>query len=188
MTYSQTFSLTSGNGLLGTQQAFRMNSPYDPDYTGVGHQSYGYDQMSPLYNKYRVDKCKFEIIFTTPGAANDMLCVATVSPGTSSGLTGGALWVAQERPEGLWGICSSSGERRCTLRGDFDLHTVVGVPKSKYVGDDIYSSANNTNPSQLVLLSVNAGCVDGSNGVTCAVLIVMSLDVVFFDRTTQASS
>lgn len=188
LTYCQITSLSSGNGLLGTQQAFRLNSVYDPDYTGAGHQPYGFDQMSPLYNNYRVDKVKFELVFTTPGGGSDMLCVATVAPNTSSGLTGGALYTVQERPDGIWGVCSSSGDRRCVLRGDFDLHTVCGVPKSKYISEDNFSAAVTTNPNQVALLSVNAGCVDGTNAESIQCMLVITYDVVFFNRVTQATS
>lgn len=187
-TYCQTFSLSSGNGLLGTQQAFRLNSLYDPDYTGAGHQPYGFDQMSGLYSMYRVDRAKFEVIFTTPGSANDILAVATVSPGTDSSLTGAALYTAQERPGGIWGICSSAGERRCSLKGSFDLHVISGVPKAKYVAEENYASSMSTNPSAISLLSIAAGCVDGTNAVSVAVMVVITYDAVLFNRVTQATS
>ncbi len=187
-TYCTIVTLTSGNGLLGTQQAFRLNSLYDPDYTGAGHQPYGFDQMSGLYSKYRVDKVKFELLFTTPGAANDMLCVATVAPGTSSFLTGAALDAVQERPDGLWGVCSSSGDRRCALRGAFDLNVVCGVSRAKYEAEDNYSAGVGANPSQDALLACNAGCVDGTNGVAIKCMAVLTYDAVLFNRITQAQS
>jgi hypothetical protein len=34
---------------------FRTTAVYDPDYTGTGHQPYGFDQHSRLYNHYIVD-------------------------------------------------------------------------------------------------------------------------------------
>lgn len=33
---------------------FHANSLYDPDYTGVGVQPFGFDQWSAFYNQYRV--------------------------------------------------------------------------------------------------------------------------------------
>lgn len=35
-------------------QTFRMNSIYDPDYTGLGHQPFGYDQLELQYGRYNV--------------------------------------------------------------------------------------------------------------------------------------
>jgi len=47
--------LVSGTGLTAKQQ-FRLNSAFDPDYTGSGTQPYGFDQWSVLYNHYVVEK------------------------------------------------------------------------------------------------------------------------------------
>lgn len=186
--YSQIVQFTSGTAAMGTQQAYRMNSLYDPDYTGSGHQPYGFDQMSGLYSKYRVDRCKFELTFTTPGAANDLLCAATVCPGTSSSLSAVSTQLVPERPDSIWGVCSSSGERRCVLRGNFDLHVVCGVSKAKYEAEDNYSAAIGADPSQVALLTCSAGCVDGTASVTVQCLIVVTYDALLFNRITQASS
>lgn len=187
-TYCQNYTLSSGTAVLGTQQVFRMNSLYDPDYTGAGHQPYGYDQVSGLYQNYRVDSCKFDIVFTTPGAANDMICVATVAPGTDASLTGATLFTVPEKPGGIWGILSSSGDRRCVLRGKFDNNVICGVPKAKYVAEDNFASPVSTNPSQNILLTTNVGCVDGTASVSCAVLIVITYTAVLYDRVTQSTS
>lgn len=40
--------------VTSTCHVFRLNSLYDPDYTGAGHQPYGYDQMSTFWTDYRV--------------------------------------------------------------------------------------------------------------------------------------
>lgn len=180
--------MSTGTALLGTQQAYRLNSVYDPDYTGAGHQPYGFDQLSGLYNKYRVDRVKFEIIYTTPGGTHDMLCVATVSPGTTSSLTGATLYAGQERPGGIWGLLSPNGERRCVLKGAYDLNVVCGVPKQKYVSDDEYSSSISSNPTQLALLTHAVGCADGTAAISAVAVVVITYDVVFFDRITQSSS
>jgi hypothetical protein len=48
---------------------------YDPDYTGTGHQPYGFDQYSRLYNHYIVDKA----IITMRNASVGNNCVVGVS-------------------------------------------------------------------------------------------------------------
>lgn len=49
---------------------FRGNSCYDPDYTGAGHQPYGYDQWcaaTTFYDKYRVHSSKVVVKFINFG-------------------------------------------------------------------------------------------------------------------------
>lgn len=45
-----------------TNQVFRLNSIYDPDYTNVGHQPRGHDELALLYKRYCVTGCKYEIV------------------------------------------------------------------------------------------------------------------------------
>lgn len=51
--YVDVLTMTSTAGAI-TKNAFSMNSLYDPDYTGVGHQPYGFDQWGALYQYYTV--------------------------------------------------------------------------------------------------------------------------------------
>lgn len=47
---------------------FRCTSIFDPDYTAVGHQPYGYDQYSQLFNHYIVDKAIITVRNASVGA------------------------------------------------------------------------------------------------------------------------
>lgn len=46
-----------------THQVYNMSSLYDPDFTGVGHQPLGFDQLMPLYDHYTVTSCLAEVTF-----------------------------------------------------------------------------------------------------------------------------
>ena len=106
-------ALRVDSGLLGTQQAYLMNSIYDTWAGTGGHQPYGHDTLATMYNRYKVLGCRVQLVFTTPGAANDMICVMAPSSNTSSGMTGLQLYAVQEWPQSVCGILPSSGERRC---------------------------------------------------------------------------
>lgn len=56
--YVQTFTLNPVAGGIAVQ-AFRANSLYDPDQTGVGHQPSNYDRLTDIYDRYTVlgSKC-----------------------------------------------------------------------------------------------------------------------------------
>lgn len=53
---------------------FRLNSLFDPDYTGVGHQPQWFDQYASVYKNYRVKGSKITVTFMPctldPGSTN----------------------------------------------------------------------------------------------------------------------
>lgn len=182
--------LTTGStsGVFGNEYRFRLNSLYDPDYAGGGHQPYGYDQFNGVYQKYRVDKCSWRISFTTPGASNDVLCALTVSPGTSATMSGVTIYKPLEWPNSSHGYLSSTGTRLCVLQGSADLQDIVSVPKAKYVAEENFGAEVTTNPVQVCLLSIS--CCSPSNNTSQAVSIIVELDyqATLYQRVMQASS
>lgn len=53
--------------------AFRANSLYDPNYTGVGHQPLGYDQAATLYERYCVVASKITVKLASQTTDNGYL-------------------------------------------------------------------------------------------------------------------
>ncbi len=188
--YADLFQLATAasTGNFGAEQRFRVNSLYDPDYSGTGHQPYGYDQISNLYNKYRVDRVWFKIIFTTPGSAADVLCAASISPGTSAALATFAPAVPLEWPNTMVGHLSSSGERKVVLTGTIDLAVLCGVPRHKYESEDSYSAAVGANPSQVALLSFAVASFSGSASQATSVLCELEYDAVLYERVILGQS
>lgn len=66
--YSDTITIDPAAGALGSH-LFRLNSLYDPDFTGIGHQPRGFDQMMAFYQKYRVYGCKIDVCCLGPGVS-----------------------------------------------------------------------------------------------------------------------
>lgn len=58
-TYFENVALSPGGA--STTYAFRTNSLYDPNATGVGHQAMGFDQIKVLYQHYCVMKARFKV-------------------------------------------------------------------------------------------------------------------------------
>ena len=144
-----------------------MNSIYDTWAGTGGHQPYGHDTLATMYNRYKVLGCRVQLVFTTPGAANDMICVMAPSSNTSSGMTGLQLYAVQEWPQSVCGILPSSGERRCVLQATYDMATIAGVSKASYLAEEDYSAAIGSSPSKSIYLTFNSGAVDGSGSETC---------------------
>ncbi len=187
--YSDLHQISTGTaGVYGSEIRYNMNGLYDPYYTGAGHQPYGFDQVFNIYNKYRVERASYRVSFTTPGAANDVLCTASISPGTSASLAGLAPATPIEWPNSTHGHLSTTGTRLCVLSGTIDLHTLVGVTKSRYDADDTFCGTVSTNPSQLALLSLAIASYSGQGSEGASMLVELEFEVVVFDRTIVASS
>lgn len=72
--YADVITLTSAVGAVAIN-AFRMNSLFDPDFTGTGHQPYYFDQLAALYNSYTVIKSNLKVQFSLIANA-----IATTQP------------------------------------------------------------------------------------------------------------
>lgn len=72
--YVDYVGLTSGITL--SYQMYRGNSLFDPDFTGIGHQPRGFDQLATLYERYYVGASKIVIrTIVNTSNANAILAV-----------------------------------------------------------------------------------------------------------------
>lgn len=79
------FSITYNNiGNVPGIHTFRMNSIYDPDYTGVGVQPYYHDTFVPLYDRYKVNAAKITV-YISSSTSHKLNYVAIVPSKTSAG-------------------------------------------------------------------------------------------------------
>lgn len=175
-------------GYYGSEVRYNLNALYDPDYSGGGHQPYGFDQFTVNYGNYRVEKVAFRLTYTTPGADADMLCCASISPGTSGSIAGAHPALPTEWNNATFGHLSSQGGRVCVLDGQIDLSILCGVSKARYDADDIYQAAVTANPTQLALLSFAVASYSGASGQACSVLVELEYDAVMFNRIQAGQS
>lgn len=78
------FDLSTAAATYRSARAFRGNSVYDPDATGLGVQPYGFDEYSALFSGYIVYASKIKVRFATTGAYK---VIMSLLPLTSSSLT-----------------------------------------------------------------------------------------------------
>lgn len=70
--YNDRISIDPATGLASVYQ-FRANSIYDPDYTGIGHQPMGHDEMVNFYNSYTVLGARLKATFFNPDNTEPMI-------------------------------------------------------------------------------------------------------------------
>lgn len=178
MKYSQVnlFSLTNGY-----TQVFNLNSVFDPDRSGVGHQPYGFDQLTPIYNRYRVIACSYSI-----NAYNGSTPIRFgVLPSNEIPPVGDMNELC-ENPRSRWTIQLPNGSTQM-VNGSVSIPSLVGRTKSQYMADDRFQAQVSTSPQELALLCIFAQSLANVN-VDCNVIITLNYTVEFFDPNPIDSS
>lgn len=181
---------TGISGVYGAERVFRLNSVYDPDFTGSGHQPYGFDQISPLYRRYMVNQAKFEILFSNP-SADSVACSAMLqsSAGTQV-LTGALIDEAAERPNVVTRFLNGTGSQTVSISQPwFSLSSIEGVRPSMWQDQaDQYGATVGANPSLVPYLRIANASGLAATGVTVELLVKVSYRVRFYERVGLAQS
>jgi len=93
-------SLDPSAGAFGTY-VFCPSSLYDPNYTGVGHQPMGFDQLAAVYAHYAVTKCKITVSFS-PTSVTTIPYVVGILKSHDNGSAGPWAKVLEQGP----GVCT----------------------------------------------------------------------------------
>jgi hypothetical protein len=148
--YSEFFQSTSTVGLLH-DQVMNLNSIYDPNRTGVGHQAQGYDQWALFYNRYRVDGAMLTVRFTNAPTSGAIFSIL----GNNDGSAMNDPSVITESPLSLTKAMAANGPA-VTLQKYFDLANLNGVSRSVYNADDRYAAPFGSSPTEILVGHVGA--------------------------------
>jgi len=165
--------MTGGVAGAATVYSFRLNSIYDPNFTGVGHQPSTHDQFNVLYESYCVTGCRYKISAinssNTDPAYIAIQCIDSANSNTvfsSVVEQGGVEW----KP--LGGINGSPGA--VTFEGYASNLKLVGKDYDQYTGNSQYVTLFGANPGDVTYLNIyttNAGTGDGPSIYLCVELI-----------------
>lgn len=172
MKYAERFS-TDASG----RYAFNLNSIFDPNRTGVGHQPYGYDTLATLYNRYRVIACGYRI---QPIASISTASIQLCAQPANETLTFTTLSEMRENPRSKY-ILQTAGGSQATLTGKTYIPSLVGRTKAQYMADDRYQADVTTSPNELAVLNLMSSADSSDGGNSWAFNIVMEYTVEFFD-------
>lgn len=179
--YWDQYVLAQGSGVPVLQQ-MRLNSLYDPDLTGVGHQPYYYDQITQVYGKYKVYAVDIQYWYTNNGNGRFTLR-PSVSAGTAATLTGFQL--EAERP---YSVCRAYSVNGPPTTGKIRVlnRKILGVSKDQYNDDDKYSALINANPEVQTYLNImSLTTADNSIG---DITLKLTYYAKMYERTPVTSS
>ncbi len=183
--YAESIS-TSVATLVGSNQVFRLNSIFDPNAAVGGTQPYGYDQLSALYNRYRVLKTKWRVDFMASTAGYSAVVVPTngaLNPVVSDLVT---LTAAAMNPRGRF-YSFNLGSRPPVDRGQIDLNVLGGVARVEYITDDRFEAQIGANPAEVI--GLNIGIYNPSGGtITISYFVQLTYEVDLHDPILLAPS
>lgn len=172
MKYSDTFTLTlAGNG----NYIYNLNSIFDPNRTGIGHQPYGHDTLATLYNRYRVINCSYNISFYSGGSVVRVVAI----PVNQLYATVPSISELCEQPRSKWAIQIPGGNTKM-IKGKISIPSLMGRTKAQYMADDRFQAEYGQSPSEAALLYI-AGADVGDLSATIQCTITLNYLVESFD-------
>lgn len=162
---------------------WRMNSLFDPNYTGGGHQPYGFDQLCgapgiALYNRYRVFKVDYVL---TVANDNYNIHYATL-PANVEVPPINNVSEARENPRCQYAIQNPGGTLK-KIRGSLSLPALTGLTRPQYAAGENYQALYNNSPVEHQVLSCFSQGMndDVSVSMSHTFNILMVFHVEFFD-------
>jgi hypothetical protein len=166
------FSLSGAAvGVLSVQQ-FNVASIFDPDSSGVGHQSIFRDQLANMFESYKVVKVGYCVQFAVSDIDDLQIVGIQVSDDLATATTFGEI-VEQGMCEWQYISSRDGGKNIVTFTGEIDLPKVQGVTYTEYMAEKDYGGLLATNPQDGVFLNIFA-CHE-SNGTTAGVRAAVEL-------------
>lgn len=155
---------TSAAAVL-TNQSWSMNSVFDPDYTGGGHQPQGFDEYAALYDSYRVNYVDVELMACLDYDATETVMFAVNEHQGTTSVTD--FDAAGENIGSVVGILTFVGAGQ---RGKNELvykkrvypNKIMGLNWAQYLTDPNSSSAVTGSPGYVPRLTFGVGSPDGS--------------------------
>lgn len=175
----QKYSCTVPTDAVTGQRVFNLNSVFDPDRTGLGHQPYGFDYIIPMYNKYRVISCGWRVQMPL-NTANPPLTLGGL-PSNDPGIVWSSTDELLENPRCKY-ITQLPGAPATTLSGKIYLPKLIGKTKAQYMADENCASQVSTSPSELMLLYLQTfGAQTGLPSGGINIQVVLEFTVEYFD-------
>lgn len=184
MGYADAKQLTSGASTVSTN-IYRLNSVYDPDYSGVGAQAIGYDQYSALYGRYLVTKAFIELWGHNNNGVDSIITAGVHQDLTT--FTSQAAQLAEVADGDTKVIYSYQTTPVGYKKWSVDLAKLTGVSKSTYASDSQYQSAIGNSPTSNMGLIIALGAPQGvASSAQACYMIKITYEVEWFDPITQS--
>lgn len=182
--YVDNFHKTGVAGLLNTYQ-FRLNSLYDFDLTGTGHQPYYFDQMMAVYDHYTVIGTKVTVTWTN-NTANPVVVGGylnddgTVTPGTLSN--------CQEAPQSQYLTLPGTSTIEHYITHKWSATKWFTKNASALMADINLTGTASSDPGEATVLTLYYQALDPSNSTDVSFTVRAEFISIFSELKDIASS
>lgn len=181
--YTEIVDISSVVGGCGNYQ-FRLNSTFDPNLTGAGHQPSGRDILVLIYNRYRVHRADWAIEFSPATGISQEFCVG---PQNHSN-TYATITDAGEQPRSVL----KSGNLTSNLvrfRGGVMLHTVNGQTQAQYAANEDCAAIVSASPTEVINLSLTGqNFIAAANFTACSAKVTIWYTTEWYDPVSVPQS
>lgn len=184
--YADYYTKTLTFGTPGQTQAWNLNSIYDPDRTGTGHQPLGTDQWATFYKKYRVFKVAYNISISNMSADSSVMGGITPTNGVFGNFNDMSVF---EQPHcRKFHIGNREGISTRTLKGAITLPYITGRPLVSYKSDNVYAAQFGQNPLEVIALNLQLFSLNPTAGASLQISCRLVYFVELYDPLTMPLS
>jgi len=152
MSYNTAITLSTPAANSLAVNVFRLNSVYDPDFTGVGSSVAGYSQMAAMYGRYRVLGARFTVSWVNNSQIAAFTAFLAANPVTTVGTS--IAGVLQQRHIWFKGAGSVTGTPALEKAGSATTAALYGVPPAQVLAEDDFAGLVGGNPNNGTYLHV----------------------------------
>lgn len=172
-TYAQN-GITIDPGVAGVAgvHVWSLNSLFDPDRTGVGHQPAGFDEMMSVYEHYTVYGVKYRVSWYSVDTTNEMLGGVSVNDSVTAQSDPR---VYMENGQTQWAVAANknnNGDRIRNFSGYIDLAKVHGHKRDTYLDESQYQGSASANPGDEAFLHCWVAPANATSDLSTSVWVV----------------
>lgn len=183
--YSQQYSFAGGTA-TPSAQVWALNSAFDPDYSGTGHQPSFWDKIAAVYGRYFVRRFKVEVelINTTAAVGVTVACCYSdqnISSNTVEELVEAkySKWLTLSLPTGNAAVKRISMPWMSSMK-------LMGQPYTE-ADDSMYATVS-ASPTDIAWGILKAAASDGLTVMTMNARVSLYQEIIMKDLLTQSTS
>jgi hypothetical protein len=177
------------SGTVINDLTLNLNSIFDPDRSGVGHQPLGYDQWALFYNRYRVDTVDIQVDFVNLSTTSVTDVLVHCSNDATAITTNAQFLANSEAPfTEVTLLSTSNGNNIWSIKRRISLNQITGISAEKYRVDDVYSAQFGSNPSEVIVAHICGKDFTFTTNIQLKTRVTLTFWCTLFDRLQLAIS